>query len=583
MSYCINPSCPKPTDFSNLSTSTCPHCGSRLLLQNRYRVRQQLGEGGFGKTYLVEDTLSASAGKSGTRKVLKVLVKNIPIAVKLFQREAKVLSKLQHPGIPRVDGGCFKFRAGLSVEPLHCLVMEFIDGSDLNSWLKSRGNPPRPIAQEQAIAWLHQLVDILSELHNNSVQQYFHRDIKPANIMLRPNGQLVLIDFGAVREVTPTLLVKVGAGQPLTGICSPGYAPPEQIEGRPLPQSDFFALGRTMVHLLTGKHPLNLAVDVHQGTLLWRKHAPTVTEPLADLIDDLMATLPGKRPLNTETIKQRLEAIDREGNRGLARQGTGGSTAKSSLTPVPNPQVSLPSLEAFLETAIPKMEPYFGKRTREIVVASGVALVALLGFLGFRWGTSQMAIAYNERGVTHHLANQLYLAQVDFERALTLKPDYVEARFHLGENYETLGDVKQARKAYEMAVRGKLPEAYSNLARLDILEGNYNKAVSLLEEGLKLTQKTTVRYALLKNLGWAYLNQNRHDRAKAYLQKAIHLNREKASAYCLLALTVEATGEPTNALIAWQSCRRYASRTHRDEKKWLQEADKRLTAVGKGG
>jgi Flp pilus assembly protein TadD len=546
MSYCINPDCSNPADPSNASAKVCVHCGSQLLLQNRYRVRKKLGEGGFGKTYLVEDTLTANGGKHGTRKVLKVLLKNIPVAVKLFQREAKVLSKLRHPGIPKVEGGCFRFRPACSVEPLHCLVMEFIDGSDLYSWLKARGNPPKPITQEQAIAWLHQLVDILSELHNNSTQQCFHRDIKPANIMLRPNSQLVLIDFGAVREVTPTLLVKVGAGQQLTGICSPGYAPPEQMEGRPLLQSDFFALGRTMIHLLTGKHPLSLSVDVYTGRLLWRSHAPTVTEPLADLIDDLMAPLPGNRPPNTDAIKQRLTAIEQ----GLIVEES----------------------EAFLETALPQAEPHFRKRCREIIFPLGFALTVLLGFIGFRWGTSQMAIAYHERGVTHQVANELYLAQVDLERALSLKPDYPEAHFHLGRNYELLGDMKQARIAYEKAKKGKLPEAYSNLARLDILKGNYSRAVPLLKEGLKLTQNDTVKYSFLKNLGWAYLGQKRYLQARAYLQKAIKLNKEKASAYCLLAQVLEAEGEPTKALASWESCRRYASRTHPDEKQWLREA-----------
>ncbi|MCA1993333.1 MAG: tetratricopeptide repeat protein [Coleofasciculus sp. S288] len=550
MSYCINPNCPNPADPSNASSTVCVHCDSQLLLQKRYRVKKQLGEGGFGKTYLVEDALATTGGKSGRLKVLKVLLKNIPVAVKLFQREAKVLSQLQNPGIPRVEGECFKFRPAYSIEPLYCLVMEFIEGCDLHSWLKSRGNPPRPISQKIAIAWLHQLIDILSVLHNNPAQQCFHRDIKPANIMRRPNGQLVLIDFGAVREVTPTLLVKAGAGQALTGICSPGYAPPEQIEGKSLPQSDFFALGRTMVHLLTGKHPLSLSVDVYTGQLLWRSHAPAITEPFADFIDDLMAPLPGKRPPNTHAIKQRLEAIEQ----GLIIQ----------------------PCDPTIETIGSQTEIFPKKRQKQIVYPLSVAVTLLLGFIGFRWGTSQIAIAYHERGITHQIANELYLAQVDFQRALTLKPNYPEAQFHLGRNYELLGDMKQARAAYEKAKQEKLPEAYSNLARLDILEGNYSKAIPLLEEGVKLTQSTIIKYALLKNLGWAYLGQKRYSQAKTYLQQAINLNKEKASAYCLLAQVWEAEGKPSNALAYWESCRRHASRTHMDEKHWLKLAQKRL-------
>lgn len=284
--YCINPTCPHPNDPAIALAEICPHCQSAVVLKNRYRPIKLLGEGGFGKTYLVEDSVS------GDRQVLKLLLKTIPIAVKLFQREAKVLSQLDHPGIPKVWGETFTFRSGFSIHPLHCLVMEFIEGLDLQSWLRTSESP---IDLETTIAMFKQLLEILNVLHHNPIYPCFHRDIKPANIMRRPNGQLVLIDFGAVREVTSTLLLKVGAGQALTGICSPGYAPPEQIEGKPLPQSDFFALGRTLVHLLTGKHPLELENDPNTGLLCWREAAPAMPDSFADLIDALMAPAVGLR------------------------------------------------------------------------------------------------------------------------------------------------------------------------------------------------------------------------------------------------------------------------------------------------
>ena len=258
--YCINPNCSQGDMPLEASATFCPHCESPLLLKNRYGVTRILGKGGFGKTYEVSDI--QSQGKADSRKVLKVLINNHPDAIRLFQREAAVLQKLQHPGIPNVEE-IFKLWPEDSIDPLHCIVMEYIDGCDLQSWLAAKGD--RPMAPEQAIAWLKQLVNILSVLHQNPQEQYFHRDIKPANIMLRPNGNLVLIDFGAVREVTDTLLYKVGKGRSLTGINSPGYAPPEQMNCKPLLQSDFFALGRTMVHLLTGKHPLDLEADPQTG------------------------------------------------------------------------------------------------------------------------------------------------------------------------------------------------------------------------------------------------------------------------------------------------------------------------------
>ncbi len=295
MIYCCNPKCPKPDDPLNAGQLICCNCGSELLLQNRYRVLKLLGEGGFGKTFEVDD--------AGTRKVLKVLRKTYPKAVYLFQREAEVLKQLRHPGIPRVEAdGYFTWLSGAG-EPVHCLVMEKIDGQDLEKWLSDN----QPITQERAIDWLKQLLEILDKLHR---QQYFHRDINPRNIMLDRQGQLVLIDFGAVREITNTYLIGIVGEREGTRIGSPGYTPPEQVDGQAMPQSDFFALGRTFVYLLTGKSPLEFSKHPDTGKLIWRESAPQISPQLADLIDELMAPFPGLRPANAQVILQRLQAVE---------------------------------------------------------------------------------------------------------------------------------------------------------------------------------------------------------------------------------------------------------------------------------
>lgn len=296
MIHCLNPNCPKPVDPFNANGRFCRNCGSQLLLQGRYRLIKPIGRGGFGKTFEVDDC--------GTPKVLKVLLKNHSQAVSLFQREAEVLTYLHHPGIPYVEPNAyFTFLPTNSQKPLHCLVMEKIEGWNLSEWLAVQGN--QPISQEQAINWLEQLVEILEQLHQHN---YFHRDIKPSNIMLRPNGQLVLIDFGAVREVTETYMAKL-AQDKITGVISPGFTPPEQAEGRAVPQSDFFSLGRTFVYLLTGISPLKFPEDCKTGKLVWRISAPQISKSLAGLIDYLMAPFPGKRPQNVQEILNCLAEI----------------------------------------------------------------------------------------------------------------------------------------------------------------------------------------------------------------------------------------------------------------------------------
>lgn len=300
MSVCINPNCPNPQNQDTLLF--CSSCGSELLLDGRYRVMRQLGGGGFGKTYEIRDSTPNNVQMLSEFKVLKVLIHNHPKYVELFQREAQFLSRLNHPGIPKVESDAyFTFQPHNVVEPLHCLVMEKIEGMDLKDYITQRGTC---ITEKRAIQWLIQLTKILREIHSHN---FFHRDIKPSNIMLRAEGQLVLIDFGTAREVTETYMSKQSAGQ-VTGLFSAGYSPLEQLNGQALPQSDFFALGRTFVYLLTGKHPGEL-YDSYVDELHWREHVSDISPQFADFIDHMMARLPSQRPQSAEVILQELRAI----------------------------------------------------------------------------------------------------------------------------------------------------------------------------------------------------------------------------------------------------------------------------------
>ncbi len=296
MSLCINPLCQKPENPDN--TLFCFGCGSELLLEGRYRVIKELGGGGFGKTYEVYEA------RNNTNKVLKVLINNHPKAVELFQREAEVLKSLNHPGIPKVESDSyFVYFSRGSTQPLHCLIMEKIEGLDLWEYIRQREK--RPIDQKLAIQWLSEVVEILQQVHS---QNFFHRDIKPSNIMLRPNGRLALIDFGSAREVTQTYIAKQVQGQ-VTGIITAGYSPSEQMHGQAIQQSDFFALGRTFVFLLTGREPGDF-YNAQSGELKWQEATLGVKPEFASLLDQMMENIPKMRPANTQIISQRLTEIN---------------------------------------------------------------------------------------------------------------------------------------------------------------------------------------------------------------------------------------------------------------------------------
>lgn len=295
MSLCINPECPKPNNSD--TTIFCQGCSSELLLDGRYRAIQQLGQGGFGITYEILDLNSQPW-------VLKVLTDNHPKYVELFRQEAQVLGILEHPGIPKIDlDGYFLYLPEGREEPLHCLVMEKIEGLNLSQYIKQRGD--RPIKPKRVLRWLAELTLILEKVHQKN---FFHRDIKPSNIMLRANGCLALIDFGTARKLDKGYLQKKAAGE-ITGVVTQGYTPMEQMRGKAVLQSDFYALGGTAIYLLTTQNPSSF-YDVTNDKLVWRDAVPEINPEFAALIDSMMAFSPAQRPANSRDIFNQIIAID---------------------------------------------------------------------------------------------------------------------------------------------------------------------------------------------------------------------------------------------------------------------------------
>jgi len=334
MTLCINPRCDKSQNSDN--AQFCQSCGSELLLKQRYRALNVLGEGGFGKTYEVSDL--------GTpNKVLKVLINNSPKAVELFQREAEFLSSHDSLGIPKAEqGSYFIFQPHDEKTPVHCIVMEKVEGMNLRAYLKQLGHP---IDSETAERWLRELALILQEVHEQGV---LHRDIKPQNIIFKPDGRLALIDFGAVREGTGTeVATAAGGGTEVashlaggTSIVSAGYTAPEQMNGEARKQSDFYSLGRTFIFLLTGKEPSEIPYDADEDVLQWHKYAPQVESKLATLIDQMTSTLVRQRPANAQNILQDLEIQIPQKNQSQEQARSKDVNEEKKVPPTPQPTPS---------------------------------------------------------------------------------------------------------------------------------------------------------------------------------------------------------------------------------------------------
>lgn len=206
------------------------------ILQGRYRIIRQLGQGGMGAVYEAVDT------RLDTTVALKETLFTDERLRKQFEREARLLARLHHPALPRVSD---HFAEGDG----EFLVMQFIAGDDLAEMV-TRRNTPFPT--DQVSTWADQLLDALDYLHTQT-PQIIHRDIKPQNLKLTSRGQIILLDFGLAKgQVAEVSRVSTAS---IFGY-TPNYAPLEQIQGLGTDaRSDIYALAATLYHLMTGVKP----------------------------------------------------------------------------------------------------------------------------------------------------------------------------------------------------------------------------------------------------------------------------------------------------------------------------------------
>jgi len=260
-----------------------------LVLQGRYEILKRLGAGGMGEVYQSLDR------QSGQRVAVKRLLleqedTDKALLERRFEEEKAILRRLSFSGIPAfVDG---------FIEDGHSyLVMEFIDGFSLDTMLDfSREHYGRGLSAEQVATVALQVSQVLEHLHSQ-VPPLVHRDIKPSNLIIRESDERVfLVDFGLAREVRSQSSAKTQVGT----WC---YAPIEQIRGRSEPRSDFYALGVTMLELLTGQVPAALSVPKALS------FAPQLHPELADIIDRCTRAEVTQRYPEAILLRQDLEQV----------------------------------------------------------------------------------------------------------------------------------------------------------------------------------------------------------------------------------------------------------------------------------
>lgn len=248
------------------------------LLGGRYQVIQELGAGGFGQTFLAADLHLPGQPRCVVKqlKPQSTHPQNLQLAARLFDTEAQVLYRLgHHDQVPRLlahfqDGSEFY------------LAQEWIDGNPLSDELVAG----QPWSAPQVILMLESLLNVLAFVHQQNV---IHRDIKPSNLMRRRSDhKIVLIDFGAVKQVSTALSHPHAAPTQTIAIGTPGYTPPEQVVGTPRFSSDIYAIGMVAIEALTGICPRQMNQDPNTGKLQWRDCVAQLDSALVTVLERMI-------------------------------------------------------------------------------------------------------------------------------------------------------------------------------------------------------------------------------------------------------------------------------------------------------
>jgi serine/threonine protein kinase len=336
-------------------------------LQNRYRVVRQLGKGGMGAVYEAVDLrLDATVA-------IKEAFSRDARLRKQFEHEARLLAQLHHSALPRVTDY-------FTEDERVFLVMQFIAGDDLAEIIAKQ---PGPLPRNTVIAWADQLLDALIYLHTRE-RQIIHRDIKPHNLKLTADGKIALLDFGLAKTDSGTSAVNSSTS--IFGFTR-RYSPPEQMQDQGTsPQSDIYALGATLYHLLTGMKPPDAMVRT--GAIAKAQADPlqpanelhaAVGPEISAMLLKAMELNPARRFTDANEFRQALKRLGREDMRALNNWSEQGASDVAGRPNINVTVVKQPTVDPFDSYSILKpaeMDWLMPKPSRRPFVV--IALIGLL-------------------------------------------------------------------------------------------------------------------------------------------------------------------------------------------------------------
>ena len=496
------------------------------LLNYRYRVLKALGEGGFGKTYLAEDTQMPSRRRCVIKQLKPMSDRPDVFALvqERFAREAAVLESVGkgHSQIPDLyayfeEGGLFY------------LVQEWIEGTPLidlasNTW-----------EEDRVQSLVTSALSALSHVHKQNI---IHRDIKPDNIIVREADQLpCLIDFGAVKELMSTVMSSSGAQESSVVIGTPGFMAPEQAIGRPTFSSDLYSLAMTAIFLLTGRSPAQIATNSSTGELLWQQHAPTVSDRLASVLSKAVQTYPENR---YPTAADMLAALPSPSNPPAHL------TQQTPLQPTAAPANR--SRKTVLSVGQSSEHPGHSSSDAATVAASGPAFVnassasASTAGADVPWKRVGLAVGalVVAGSVLFGLRPQVTLESETAQAQLEDYQEEIEAleakveqnanddasKLELAQAYLEVGNYEEAI-AQVNVLNASIPEALQVKGQAQFETGNYQNAIDALTQAVEQQPSADI-YNLR---GDAYYETGQYNKAVEDYQNALRIDPKNGQAY----------------------------------------------------
>ncbi|MEG4282701.1 tetratricopeptide repeat protein [Microcoleus sp. A006_D1] len=459
-----------------------------ITLGTRYSIIRHLGGGGFAQTYLAEDKQLPGNHLCVVKQLKPQSTdpETLRVARRLFDTEAQVLYKLgNHDRIPQLF-------AYFEENQEFYLVQEFIEGHDLSQEITpvSAGNAGG-MKEDQVITILQELLEILDFVHQQNV---IHRDVNPRNILRRDrDNKLVLIDFGAVKEITTQITNSQPKNSLSVSIGTPGYMPSEQAHGNPKLSSDIYAAGAIAIQCLTGITPHQMTKDPNTEEIIWQEKA-SVSSEFAKILDRMVKYDFRQR---YSSAGETLEAIKELKN------------CFSGTVPV------LPPVAA-KNPHKPRRKLYF----KIGAIASLIGITIIASIYGVNTFNSANATDLHNRGITLYNLSKFEEALAAYDRAITLRPDYAEVWQEKAKTLYELKKYKESQSAYDKAIELKPEylEAWTGRGyALDKLQQS-KEAIASFDNALKIQPDYPAAW---EGRGDALLDSQRYEEAIASYEKAV--------------------------------------------------------------